>query len=217
MESIKTLLKSERPIKWVFAGDSITHGAVHTFGARDYVQSFEERVRCEMQRLFDVIIRTAIAGWTTRDLKQHLDWAVLRFKPDVVSIMIGMNDCCFLPLSEFLDNYSLILEEIASKTSAKIVLHSPNPIIPGTDPSREPHLASFAEGTIKLAAERNLPLVDHWNHWHKAWKEDPLRTYAWMSDPIHPGDYGHRAFCRLLLQELGIWDETSRTGRLMIP
>lgn len=67
MDRIKQLLKQDKPVKWLFTGDSITHGASHTFGWRDYVQVFEERARYELGRVSDVVIRTGISGWTTRD------------------------------------------------------------------------------------------------------------------------------------------------------
>ena len=36
MKDVKELLNEDRPVTWLSAGDSITHGAVHTLGWRDY-------------------------------------------------------------------------------------------------------------------------------------------------------------------------------------
>lgn len=217
MERVKQLFEQERPIRWLFAGDSITHGVVHTFGERDYVQIFEERIRCEMQRPFDLVFRTAISGWTTKDLRENLDWAILQQNPTVVSLMIGMNDACDLSLDAFTDNYNAVLDELAENCSAQVILHTPNPVIPGTEPFREPRLPVFAERVWQIAADRDLPLVNHWEEWQKAWKEYPYRSFGWMSDAIHPNAFGHRAFARLLMQELGIWNESSLCCRLPIP
>ena len=52
------------PLRWVFTGDSITHGAVHTYGWRDYTELFSERLRYEMGRRRDMVIKTGISGWT---------------------------------------------------------------------------------------------------------------------------------------------------------
>ena len=49
MQAIQKLIRSAEPVKWLFYGDSITHGAVHTFGARDYTEHFTERVRFELK------------------------------------------------------------------------------------------------------------------------------------------------------------------------
>ena len=90
MEEIKQLLRADRPVKWLFYGDSITHGALHTFGWRDYTQIFAERLRYEMGRSMDVVINTAISGNSTRELLQGFDWRVAQFQPDVLLLMIGI-------------------------------------------------------------------------------------------------------------------------------
>src|SRR5256885_6488216 len=46
-----------------------------------------------MRRMRDVVINTGISGDRTGGLLRDIDWRVLRFKPDVVSVMFGMNDC----------------------------------------------------------------------------------------------------------------------------
>src|SRR6266571_3512165 len=81
------------PITWVFTGDSITHGASHTHGERSYPEHFAERVRWEMGRRRDVVVNTGISGDTADGILKDFEHRVARFKPDVVSIMIGMNDC----------------------------------------------------------------------------------------------------------------------------
>jgi hypothetical protein len=57
-ERPRTLLRTEKPVKWLFYGDSITHGAAHTRGWRDYTEIFSERIRTELQRAEDVVIKT---------------------------------------------------------------------------------------------------------------------------------------------------------------
>jgi lysophospholipase L1-like esterase len=216
MERIKELLKSDEPIKWVFAGDSITHGAFHTLGCRDYVQIFEERVRYEKWRIKDAVIRTAISGWITGILLENIDWNILQYDPDVVSIMIGMNDAAGVDeddmkgrVASFYGNYNKILDTIAEKTHAEVILHTPNPVIPGLDPMREPNLPTLVEQIKQIGRERNIPVVDHWTEWNRAREENPIRTHSWMNDFIHPGAQGHRAFARLLLKELDLWDENT--------
>src|SRR5437763_1523904 len=86
------LAKPGGRVKWVFAGDSITHGALHSFGYRDYVEHFAERLRFEMHRTGDLVIKTASDGWRTKNLIDDLDASVLQFSPQVVSIHLGMND-----------------------------------------------------------------------------------------------------------------------------
>ena len=92
-QPIRQLFKDTTPVTWVFTGDSITHGALHTMGWRDYPQHFAERVRWEMSRYRDVVINTGISGDRMPGLLKDADWRVYRFQPKVVSLMMGMNDC----------------------------------------------------------------------------------------------------------------------------
>lgn len=211
MQTVESLLQSDAPIKWLFTGDSITHGLYYTMGFRDYVQLFEERIRSEAElgRHRDVVIRTAISGWLTRNLLEDIDWNVLQFDPQVVSIMIGMNDS-HLEFEDFESNYNRILDIISEKTNAAVILHTPNPLIPGLEPDREVNLPSIVDTVRRLGEERELIVVDHWAEWTRAREENPDRTHFWMSDPVHPGPYGHRAMAKLLLQELGIWEDKSK-------
>lgn len=86
-------IEAARPIKWVFYGDSITHGR-YTRSVSGITQcSFAERIRFELGRTMDVVITTAISGDNTRGPLAGFDWRVAQFDPDVVFVMIGMNDC----------------------------------------------------------------------------------------------------------------------------
>ena len=130
MDRVKKLLKSDRPLKWLFYGDSITHGALHTFGGRDYVELFAERVRFEMGRTMDIILTTAISGDWTRGLLDTFDWRVAQFTPDIVFIMIGMNDCS--------DNNDMTIEEFESnllKLTEKTATLGALPILQTTCPT----------------------------------------------------------------------------------
>jgi len=60
-------------LTWVITGDSITHGAWFTKGARSYPEHLAERVRGELLRFRDIIINTGVSGdRNPRSGKQHL-------------------------------------------------------------------------------------------------------------------------------------------------
>jgi len=40
MLQARSFLGSDKPAVWLFVGDSITQGALHTFGLRDYTRSW---------------------------------------------------------------------------------------------------------------------------------------------------------------------------------
>ncbi len=215
MDRIKALLKDPQPRKWLFYGDSITHGALHTFGQRDYTQLFAERVRFELKRSMDVVINTAISGNSTRQLLEGFDWRLAQFKPDVVLLMIGMNDCSTnnpVTLHEFHANLTELANRIAALGS-ELVLQTTCPILPNTAPDRSPHIDAYMEAIRQVATERNLPLVDHYAYW----KSVGGRLYYWMSNEFHPNAEGHRAFAHKLFAALDIFDPQAATCRLLVP
>jgi lysophospholipase L1-like esterase len=215
MERVRQLLARKEPLKWLFDGDSITHGAVHTHGSRDYVQLFEERVRFELGRSQDLVLKSAISGQTTRDLLATFDWRMAQFRPHVVFIMVGMNDCSTgrkLDLPTFQQNLAELVQRVTA-LGALLVLQTTCPILPGSAPDREPQFDAYMQALRDAAAAGGLPLVDHTAYW----RANPAKFYDWMANQFHPNEYGHRVFFRLVAQELGIWDPTSNCGRLFIP
>lgn len=216
MQKIPVLLSDrEKPAKWLFYGDSITHGAVHTFGKRDYTEHFSERVRTELGRTQDIVIKTAISGNTTRDLLATFDWRVGAFRPDVVFLMIGMNDCSTgrnIALGEFRENLELLIRKIG-ELGGETVLQTTCPILPGGAPDREGNFPAFMNAIREVAAERSLLLVDH----EAFWQAHADKHYYWMSNTFHPNGEGHLAFAHELFRKIGIFDENSTTCRLFVP
>jgi len=215
MEEIKQLLHQDRPVKWLFYGDSITHGALHTFGWRDYTQLFAERLRFELGRSMDIVINSAISGNTTHELLQGFDWRVAQFQPDVLLLMIGMNDCSeqrALNQQAFEQNLHALAEK-SLDIGARTVMQTTCPILPGTAPDREPFFDAYMNVVREVAAEYGLPLIDH----QRYWAQHPDQHYFWMSNGFHPNEYGHRAFARLLFETLDIYDPDSPTCQLYLP
>lgn len=217
LAEIKLLLAGKKALTWVFTGDSITHGALHTLGWRSYPEHFAERVRWELRRMRDVVINTGISGDRTGGLLGDLDWRVLRFKPDVVSIMIGMNDCSQGMAGR--ETFRKNLAEMARKVrdaGAIPLLNTPNTVYVKNAGGRG-DLPAYAEIVRDLAAKQRLALVDHWQHWQKT-KPDQEKLLAWLEDKsIHPNVFGHREFARQIFRELGIFDPKSPTCQLEVP
>ncbi len=217
LAGIKALLAGKDAVTWLFTGDSITHGALHTLGWRSYAEHFGERVRWELRRMRDVVINTGISGDRTGGLLGDLEWRVLRFKPDVVSLMYGMNDCTagMAGREAFRRNYETLVDKIVAAGSIPL-LHTPNTIYGKKSPGRQ-DLEAYAAAVRDLAAARKLPLVDHWLHWQKTKpKQDDL--LPWLEDQsIHPGVYGHREFAKLIFRELDLFDTASPTCKLEVP
>jgi lysophospholipase L1-like esterase len=219
MHRIQALLQGD-PVKWLFLGDSITHGVVHTFGARDYSQHFAERVRFELLRTQDIVLNTAISGDNTRQLLQSFDWRVGQFTPDAVFLMIGMNDCYWgEPYHVAADEFRANLRELCRRISefGVPVLQTTCPILAPLSPEREERFDAYMEIIREVATERSVPLIDHTRFWRESAKTDSNRLQFWMSNAFHPNGWGHQAFADLIFRELGIFDPQSLTCRLFRP
>ena len=215
-QTIRDRMAPKTPLTWVFTGDSITHGALHTMGARSYSEHFAERVRWELRRTQDMVINSAISGNQMSNLLATAHWRVWRFQPDVVSLMMGMNDATggTAKLPDFRRNLETFHED-AQQHNALLLLHTQNPIIPGSDAKRQ-DLPAYVDTIREFAARHNLPLVDHYQYWTE--KHKPRDLIYLMSDgAIHPNAAGHVEFANLLFQKLGIFDANSRTCRLFVP
>ncbi|MEU1724537.1 SGNH/GDSL hydrolase family protein [Nonomuraea sp. NPDC005692] len=186
---------------WLFTGDSVTQGALHTFGWRDYTQLFAERVRFELNRPSDVVINTGVSGQKVSQL--DVENAVLRHRPDVVVLMFGLNDCVAGPagLPAFGRDYAAVVSRVR-EAGAKVVLQTPN----RAPESGWADLSAYAEVVRSLDAD---VLVDH----HAAWDGGE----HWMGSGCHPNEYGHRALARNLLRALDLWEPVGVSGSLFIP
>lgn len=206
LSTIQGMLKGNNPLTWVFTGDSITQGASHTHGYRSYPEIFSERVRWEMRRLRDIVINTAISGNTTADILNDFEWRIERFKPSIVSLMIGTNDCANrkVSLNSFKSNLNQLLNNIVD-IGAIPILHTPN-IIDKEKAVDRSSLSEYVAVIQNVSLERKIVLIDHWSFWNKIQKETVVKK--WLDDPIHPNGKGHGKMAHLIFKELGIFDSS---------
>ena len=201
---------------WVFCGDSITHGAVHTKGWRSFAEIFAERVRTELHReTTDAVINSGNNGQYSAELliDAQYERQVRRFKPDAVLVMIGMNDPVRGKRDESVFRANLVrLVDRIRADGAIPVLQTSNTIRNVENPDT-PYLQGYAVRFEKLpgymdqvrsvAAEKDLILVDHFAYWSRE-AADPAVRDRWLEDPIHPGPLGHQIMARVILETLGI-------------
>ena len=216
---IKNKIGDKKPLIWVFTGDSITHGALHTYGLRSYVEHFQERTRWEMRRLLDIVINTGISGDTMKGLMSRDEWRIFQLKPDIVSVKIGMNDCRNgekgIPV--FKEALKKLIDR-SRKQRVSLLLNTPNLIDFEKDKTRA-ELPKYVQALRDVAAEHDVPLVDHYAHWQKLTANSSARLQMWLNDgSIHPNGYGHLVLARKIFDDLGIADAKSVVGgRLFVP
>ena len=210
-QPFRELLESDTPVTWLFAGDSITHGANFTHGYRIYSEHFSERVRTEMKRSNDVIINTAVAGETTKAILKKIEDRIIRFQPDVVSLMIGIDDSesGAAARRRFEKNLRSIIEQVR-ESGSMIFLHTP----PYFDPSEHKahaDIRAFVRTIRETSREYFTPCLDHWNLWKAAHKKEKSIENWYAPNGVHPSAQGHHELAKQIFRRLGIFDTQSPT------
>lgn len=196
-------IDSQEKAVWVFCGDSITEAIVHTKGRRNYVELVASRVRFldEKGWTMHLFVNSAISGNTTVEIKDTLEHRVLRFNPDVFSLMIGMNDCCRIGPGEFADNLSAIVGRVRQSCASDVLLQTCNAIHPELHPERGA-FPQFMDIVREASARLDVALIDHHAVWEKTRVEDRALFDSWMLDRGHPNALGHWVLADRILREL---------------
>ncbi len=108
-------------INYVALGDSLTEGV----GVSDYRNSYPYLIAQKMSTKFNVkLINLSHAGDTSKEVLTNQLPKILFQKPDLITILIGVNDIHNLKsLKEFEDNYTQIITSL-KKTGAKLYVLS---------------------------------------------------------------------------------------------
>ena len=205
----------KNPWCWLFFGDSITHGAVHTHGWRSFQEIFAERIRWELQHRLDVVVNTGISGNTSDDLLREYDWRCRHWRANAVFLLIGMNDIVKLDdLVLFRNNLSRLVKQIREdgaipllQTYSRIQKHPDNP----NCLKRYVELPDYNMAIRETAQKEGVILIDHDLYWREH-ASDPETLAAWLGEPIHPGAIGHLEMAKEIFRCLGIYDPDAKCG-----
>ncbi len=196
-----------------FYGDSITE-------QRYYGMDVETFVRTRFPDLQIEFVNSGVGGdkvtggWAGPiDLRLERD--VFPFKPDVVTIMLGMNDARYRPFDQAIfDTYTQGYEHLIASLEqhlpgVRIVLIEPTPYDDVTEPPKFPGgynevLLRYAAFVRKLAAEHHLECVDFMTPLldvvKRAQAEDPKLAREILPGRIHPSAVGELVMAQALLQ-----------------
>ena len=171
------------------AGDSITQG----IGASSVDKTYAYKLAEELGRNYRVVYRNvAKRGSETEDLINKQLQEIISFDPDIIIVTIGGNDLTHVRLeSRVLENYKRVVEEISSKTEAKLyIANIPNFTGVSALPSWYVSLISkraiaINDDVASLESDR-VKIVDV----HKEWFKVPRIKDAIAKDGFHANDYG---------------------------
>jgi lysophospholipase L1-like esterase len=203
----------------LFQGDSITDGnrgrnqdPNHILGhgyafiiAAKYGSQYPERNL--------TFINRGVSGNTVADLAKRWDKDTLALKPDILSILIGINDLGRgVPADQYEEGYDRLLGETAKALpKLQLVLCEPFALPVGKykdnwDKHRE-ELAKRQANVEKLAAKYHAPVVHFQKVFDEACRKAPAEYWIW--DGVHPTYSGHQLMADEWVRVVGQLDRTS--------
>lgn len=88
---LMSMIEGKGPLNWMIMGDSISAPTAHSGTEDSWSQFVEQRVKMELGRDKDTFINVAISGFSNSSFTNDYYERVLKYKPDIVLIFLGMN------------------------------------------------------------------------------------------------------------------------------
>lgn len=197
----KTTLKPGT--KLLFTGDSITdcgRSMIHPLGT-GYVRNIAQSLKKNYPDLNISIKNTGIGGNTTGDLLGRFQKDCINHQPDVLSILIGINDLwcqhgseldmtMAVYLGEFENNYRAMLTAVKENCDTKIILIEPFMFINNTDNPMFAGLEDYRNVVGLLADEFGTALLELQSMINDTLLGVPSEKFS--DDFVHPSLWGHQ-------------------------
>ena len=190
-------------MKIVFQGDSITDAGRDRRNYHDMGYGYPKYAAEQISKLFPdteiEFINQGIGGNRTCQLFDRLYPDAIEFQPDIISILIGINDIWHRHDEKRIEttdaqvatNYRAILERIRRQTNAKIVMLSPFLLDNEKKEAWRPELESILTIVRELADEFADAYVPLNELFAEALKNQPTPQY-YSPDGVHPNEAGAR-------------------------
>ncbi|MBQ8797478.1 MAG: S-layer homology domain-containing protein [Oscillospiraceae bacterium] len=202
-QAMVQLGSGSEPVTWLFMGDSITHGAAHTYGYDSISQIFEKFVKDDLGRSDDIVINTAVSSASTPDTISEIESRLNRYQPDVVSIMLGTNDsAASIGEDAYKQNLRTLIAAIQAR-GARVILRTPTP----TKNDTRPNIGDYADWMDEVAAEyTDVILVEQYDAMSEIFAAAPYMkdVFFHSADTLHPTTEGHIWMCNQFLEATGL-------------
>ena len=194
VERTRQELESGADATIVCFGDSITAGyAVRRGFPSFWLESLRQRFpdsKIEM-------INSGISGDTSQDGLSRLDWAVLSYEPDLVTINFGINDCVLgLSLEEYEMNLVEMVRRIRAGPDSEILLLSSQPL---ESPPYDQRVLDYYQTVERVAKEMNVGFVDVYGAWMKRVQAGMPLDSLILPGLDHPNEAGYRIIAEELM------------------
>jgi lysophospholipase L1-like esterase len=178
----------------LFQGDSITDGARgrtedpnHILG-HGYVFIIAARHGAAFPQAKLDFVNRGVSGNTVLDLKNRWQADTMDLKPDILSILVGVNDNSKVPLDQYEQVYDELLSQVrAANPKIKLVLGEPFAKPTGVI---DEGIRKRQEIVAKLAQKHGAALIHYQRVFDEAAKIAPPDYWIW--DGVHPTYRGHQ-------------------------
>lgn len=195
VERIVVDLQNGCDVTIVAFGDSITAG----FAVRRGFPSFwKEMLQKKYPDSKIEMINSGTSGDTTMDGLARLDWSVLSYEPDLVTINFGINDCVLgLGLEEFEMNFVEMVRRIRAGPGSEILLLSSQPL---ETPPYDRLVLDYYHAIERVAREMDVGFADVYGAWmERVRRGTPLGSLI-LSGLDHPNEAGYRIIAEELMR-----------------
>lgn len=192
--------------KLLFLGDSVTDAGRDFADGYDLGQGYVKYIADSLKTEDVTVLNRGVSANRVADLHRRIDTDAIEFTPDVVTILIGINDTWFsfsrwedTSVTAFKEVYRVILTRIKVETNAEIVLMEPF-VLPYPEDRKalrgdlDPKIGAVRELAAEFGATL-IPLDGLMNA--LAVKHGP--TYL-AEDGVHPTKAGHEAIASIWLE-----------------
>ena len=188
--------------KILFQGDSITDTDRGAEDAPDaglghgYAYLVATRLSADNPAARLVFRNRGVSGNQIHDLVYRWEEDAIALRPELLSILVGINDTAAeMPLEEFGSAYDSLLERTkAALPNGRLVLCEPFALLPRESDGRpnrwETNVRERARIVEKLAKKHGAPFVRFQKVFDDARKRAPAEY--WLYDGIHPTHAGHQ-------------------------
>ena len=201
-----------KKIKLLFQGDSITDAGrdradVHNMGD-GYPKYAAEMLRAAYPDVEFEFINLGISGNRTNQLFDRMYEDMILVEPDVVSILICINDIWHRHShhiettdAQIAANYRAILERLKRQTNAKILILAPFLLDNAEKESWRAELDTILPTVYALAEEYADAFVPLDRHFEEALKTQPEPCH-YSPDGVHPNENGAKFIAELYVKAM---------------
>ncbi len=194
------LAAGTEPVRVVCLGDSVTGVYYHTGGRRAYPEMLELALKRLYPNAQVQVFNAGISGNTTIDGLNRFEADVLAHKPQLVTVMFGLNDMTRVPLETYEANLAAMIQKCRA-AGAETLLCTPNAVI--DTPSRPTaRLLEYVAAMRRVGERERTPVVDAYAACESVRAEDAFQWLLTMSDEIHPNMTGHKLFAEKIAQAI---------------